>query len=721
MTASILETLAREFQITTEQCQTLLNLLDQDYAVAYIATCKSTEIGGLNENKILKFQKRQKDISSLQDKKNKTIQFFNDHDKLTDTIRSAIEAATSKTEVNDIYLPHQPNKQSKAQIAIQHGLKPLAQFIMEQKPLVQPLESMATDYTSHVPEFNTVPQVLDGVRAIVCEWIAEDHEIKKTLRDMYLREGVLNCKPTAKALDNKNVYEEFFDLAAPANTLTGTRYLAIQRGERQKFLTTQIEIDNEKAIALIKAKYATSTDDSLRFLMESLVSDSFHKMISVQFQHEIKQRLWEISQESASQSYLTNYKQQLLQSPLSAGSILAVYPGEEAGCGCALMDKDGNKLLSCTIFIHDDRKQDAESRLLEVLKQNSVSALVVGIANFHRETLKFLKNILAANNIQLPVLTLQAHEAATFVESEDGRKYFSEDEYTAVKAACYLAQKITNPLEALAKVDPLTLALGSYQKDVDQQQLKKRLQGTLQSVLCRVGVDVNKASVELIANLPGLDMAQAQLIKNHIQTVGAIKTSVNLASVEGLSDLAKTQISAFIALNDRPHKRDPRPQMELINFDPAIKSIADLKLGETYKARVSHFTPYGIFADLGLDSDILIHRNNLPDDIRSNYATRLKLGQTINIKTTQIDSANNRAQFELLPKEQINKSFARPQRPHPRQSDRRPDRKHSDQRHGKPSFGGNRPRADAQHKQRRPQFGTLGDQFKNLLGSQKDD
>lgn len=698
-----LTTLQQEFKIDTSKLENIFKLLHTGHTIPYLAKFQKELVENNNEYILHKLVKRQRELQSLEEKKTKTIKFFSENNLLSSQIETAISNSKSKAEINDIYLPHQPNKQSKGTNAAKAGLAPLADLILQQKTLEQPLEALASDYINAEKNLTTSEQVLEGMRALASEKVSENTEIKKTLRRFFYETAKLSSKALPKALESKTVYEDYYDFSAPLKSAANIKYLAIQRGERQKFLSTIISIDDDAALDLIYKKFIATENPGLKFQLEAIYADAYHKFLRIDLQNEIKQWLWENAQENAMGVYTQSFQSQLMQAPLGAKSVLAIYPGQEAGCAIAALNDKGECLESNLLFFHDERKADSTSELKSLLEKHQPQAIALGTGDYSKETKSFLYPFLKEQGFKTHVFQISSVEASSYAASEKGQVEFGEDCLENIRCAIYLGRKLQDPVRELVKIDPLTLNLGSYQKDVDQQQLLRKLKNVLEITVNRLGVSVNFASPSLLQYVAGLNLEMAHVIHSHIATNGPLADKQSLEKIEGLIEEGVKQAVGFLIFSDKFESTfESRTTIEL--FSHNTDKITELKEGQKLKGHITNFTPYGIFVDIGLSHDALVHRTQIPEKWRSNFHRVFRIFETLHVAISAVEPDKNRIQLRINVQEK--------RKPTTKRNHGKPYKKSGSSKSGpsktKNSF------KDKPRKQK--SLGTLGDQFKNIFG-----
>ncbi|MBF0104427.1 MAG: helix-hairpin-helix domain-containing protein [Deltaproteobacteria bacterium] len=838
------EIISREFKLPRQQIESLSQMTDAGNSPSYLAFYRSEKTGGVNEFIINKIIRRKKELLSLDEKKKRVCKRIEDLGQMTDALLKNIDAATSKAELNDVFLAYQPDKQGKGVIAVAQGLKPFAELLLRQEPLNRPIESLASDYLNPEKGVTTPEKVLEGVRCLISDMVAENPQIRKEIRKLYNRFGVLRTRATSKTAKSKISYLDYVDEDFSFQTVVGQKYMAIQRAERQKLLTAQIEIDDNPILDFLNKKIITTDDSIVRFQLEAIISDAYHRLIKPSLQAEIKQKLWERSQEQTVVTLAGNLYNFLMQATLKDEIVLSVFSaGRENGCPTVVIDKEGQVIDGAIWHCHDERKNDAEAILTAIISKHNIAVIALSQNEHTAPVRDFLKAVLTKNNLQTAIVTVQAQEAPAYAASEvaqDELKVLNE----GLRCAVYVGCKLKDPLAAMVMVDPLKIHLGPFQQDIDQQQLAKRLHFVFEVVINRIGADINTASVHWLRYISGLNDVLAKAIDHYRKNTGLFASRDDLLKVDGIDAQTFEQAVGFLFVRDSQnplegrfiHPRqygvvqqmaeslnkaipelikdgellkrlditkfqteeyseqtltniitelvnpdgDIRPRFEILKFDPAIKEIKDLTAGQIIKSRVVNMASYGMFVDIGLEQEALVHRSQMPENLSRNFSWAFKLGQTVSVRVIEVDKEKNRVQLGLYieprpkPRPQPRyeqraseqqadagpdagsdqrpdrRSDRRPNRGPDRRSDRRPNRgpdrrpdtrsdrrpdarserrpdqnfdrnhKRYEGRDRRDDRGGSDRRPDRmrhQKSQPRSQFGTLGDQFKDLFNN----
>jgi len=608
-----------------------------------------------------------------------------------------------------LFLPFQPHKQGKSINAIKKGLLPLADLLWQQEPLSKPLEALAADYLNTDQEITTPEQALEGARSILTERIAETAYIRKELRKLIHKIGTLKSKATQKAQEIKNNFREYYDFSAPVFSVGNQHYLTIMRGERKKFLMTSIDIDDDEILSWLNKDIITTEEPILRFQLEAIISEVYHQILKPIILADIKQRLREIAQDNAINIFATNLYNQLLYPPLGNKRLIAIHTIKKGEICLVVLNEAGAILEHRTLSITKDKREAALEIFKTYTNKYQPEVIVIGKDGLSKDVDDLVKQFLATNNLNIPHLELLAPEAKFYAKSEQaGMELAKQDEHT--RMTIYIGRKLRDPLAELVKINQTDLSVGPYQNEVEPNQLTSKLNRMINIAVNRVGVDINTASTSLLQYVSGLNKELADKIIQTRKENGLFKSIEDLKGIDGITEEIFTQTKGFVYISDpkSPH-RDSRKKLELIHFDPKITKISDLKPDHKQKGYVTNLTSYGIFVDIGLGHDAMIHKSQLPKSLADKFMRVLKLGQNVTVKVLSVDPSKKRVQLALIDDYKPRQNSA------PRRATRYA---HADKPRGKGKFKGSKSKKfDTKKKkpfERKSQFGTLADKFSNL-------
>jgi len=700
-------TLGKEFKTTTQTITNLIDLIKSGNSVPYIAHFQKEKIESLSELKIYKIIKRLKEIQSLESKKNKTLTVLKSLGHESENISKQVSMAKTKNDLNDLLQSFQLKKPGKATIALQKGLAPLADLIWKQEPLTKPLETMASDYINVENDLSTPDKVLEGVRAILINRISEDTQVRHECRKLFYHSAKLAIKGTQRIeTSNKNIYKKYVNTQENLNSIVGQKYLAIQKGERQKFLITTFEADDHSILEMLQNKLINTDEPNLRFQLESIITDAYYHFLRIDLQNEAKQRLWEQSQDKAIQVFTSNLQIQIKQLPLGNKIVLAIWPTSPQSCCSVIIDQNGKFINENNLNFNNENQNDSESTIIKFIDEHHPEAIVFGSNDYTKNTKAALQNVLSKHNKAICLLTIMAPEAKIYTNSEAFQNEFMGLDEN-VRIAIYIGRKLQDPLAEIVKVEPTNLQLGPYQHDIDQQRLISRLKIVLEIAINRIGADLNTASKDFLKYISGLNEDIAKAIVDYRMHNGNFNNIDDLKKVEGITDKIFEQAQGFLRIINtnsdlqEPKIKDNRRFLELFIPKNTSNQILDLKAGSFIKGRITNMTSFGLFVDMGLNHDALIHRSQIPDKFSKNFTKVFKLGQMINAKVSEINKEKGQIQLSLIYEQRY------PSKPNYQRTltTKRKNKFITQKQNHK----------NSKPKKPKQSFGTLGDQFKNLI------
>src|ERR1039457_2810086 len=469
--------------------------------------------------------------------------------KLTDELKSRIEGTLDKSELEDLYLPYKPKRRTKATIAREQGLEPLAQYLWAQRNSVEPLEIFAASFVNVELGVANVEEALEGARHIVAEWICEDADRRKALRRAMFDEGIIVSRKATDAVDELEKFKMYYDYKEPVKTIPSHRMLAIRRGETENVLYFLIEVEPERPVALIQRHMLRQQGDWTPQLKVA-IDDAWKRLLNSSIQGEIRLELKRRSDADAIQVFRDNLYNLLLASPAGPISVLGIDPGLRTGCKIAVVDATGKLLAHDVLYLHTSKHGNAEAvpKLEALLRQHNVRAIAIGNGTASRETDAFVRDFLREKNIDgIFSVTVSESGASIYSASDVARKEFPDLDLT-VRGAISIARRLQDPLSELVKVDPKSIGVGQYQHDVDQRQLQASLESVIESCVNRVGVDLNTSSWTLLRYVGGVTERPALNIFNFRNENGRFHSRVDLMAVPGFGPKTFEQAAGFLRI-----------------------------------------------------------------------------------------------------------------------------------------------------------------------------
>jgi len=628
-------------------------------------------------------------------------------EKLTPELEKAVNEAETMAALEDIYLPYKPKRKTRATAAKEKGLEPLAKRIFEQKGF--DLHAEAVAYIDAEKGVNSEEEALQGARDIIAEWINEDADTRKAMRELFMKEGILTSEVIKGKEEEAQKYKDYFEWKEPVAAIPSHRMLALRRGEREQFLLLNITPPQEIAVDLLKHKYLTTVNE-ISTQVEIALKDAYKRLLSLSMETEIRLSTKKEADEEAIRVFAKNLRQLLLASPLGQKTILAVDPGFRTGCKVVCMDRQGKLLHNETIFPHEPQKKIVESAVVikNLCRKYEVEAIAIGNGTASRETESFVREIDLPKNII--IVMVNESGASVYSASDVAREEFPDHDVT-VRGAVSIGRRLADPLAELVKIDPKSIGVGQYQHDVDQTALRQSLDDVVMSCVNSVGVELNTASKELLSYVSGLGTQLAKKIVEYRNENGPFKNRAELVKVPRLGDKAFEQAAGFLRIRngenpldssavhpesyyivekmaedlhcgvedliknpslrnkidlkkyvtdetglptlndifselDKPG-RDPREKYEAFAFAEGINAIEDLEAGMTLPGIVTNITNFGAFVDIGVHQDGLIHVSNMADKFVKNPADVVSVQQKVMVTVIEVDIGRKRISLSM--------------------------------------------------------------------------
>ncbi len=553
----ILATIARELNLRPDQVMRTVELLDDDNTVPFIARYRKEITGSLDEEQIRAIQARLNYLRNLRARQAVVLKSIAEQDKLTPELEAAILAATTLQQVEDLYLPYKPKRRTRATIARERGLEPLAEMMLAQEITQGTPESYVQTFLSD--DVPTVEDALAGARDIVAEIAAEDAEVRRHIRQRTLDEAVLACTLADETADPEGKYRTYHDFSEPLRATPPHRLLAINRGERESALKVRLAVYQDDLIADIEARYIKNSASIFCPQVRQAVADGYQRLLAPAIERDLRRSLTQDADDHAIGVFATNLRALLLQPPLRDKRVLGIDPGYRTGCKIALVDATGKFIGGTTIYPHEPQNQWAKAvhTLVELIQNAQIDVIAVGNGTASRET-----EALAAEAIA------QAGRGAYVIVNEAGASVYSAsplarqelpDLDVAMRGAVSIARRLQDPLAELVKIEPQAIGVGLYQHDVDQKQLAETLDAFVESAVNHVGVDVNTASPALLSYVAGINKRIAANLVAHRDAHGPFRTRQQLKKVKGLGDKAFQQAAGFMRLPSGDQSLDNTP------------------------------------------------------------------------------------------------------------------------------------------------------------------
>lgn len=707
----IIKLLTDEFKIKEVYVKNVIELIDNDNTIPFIARYRKEMTGSLSDNILRDFHKRLLYLRSLEKRKEEITNAITELDKMTDEIALSLENAQTLSELEDIYRPFKQKKRTRALIAKEKGLEPLSAFIFTLSD-AQILEK-AKDFISEDKGVASQEDAINGAKDIVAEIISDDAYIRGRLRRLYERKSVLYSK--AQDEEKDSVYTMYYDYNEPVYRIPSHRILAVNRGEAEEFLKVTVEVDELQAIEIIKQKYCKKSNSET---LCSAITDSYKRLISPSIEREIRNMLTEKAFEGAISVFADNLDSVIMQPPVKGRVCMGFDPAYRTGCKIAVVDQNG-KVLDTTVVYPtppQNKEKEAEETLLKLIKKHNITLISIGNGTASKESEIFVSNMIKNNNLKVEYMVVNEAGASVYSASELASKEFPEYD-VSLRSAISIARRLQDPMAELVKIEPKAIGVGQYQHDLPQTLLSDTLKGVVENCVNRVGVDLNTASAPLLSYISGLNISVAKNIVTYREENGAFSSREQLKKVprlgpkafeqcagflripesdnildntavhpesyktatallkafrytnedvknnklssleekaneKGISEIATSLNTGIPTLKDiiseliKPGRdiRDSLPQ-PLLRTD--IMSIEDLTVGMELTGTVRNVIDFGVFVDIGVHRDGLVHISQICEKRINHPSEVLKVGDIVKVKVLEADVKKNKISLTM--------------------------------------------------------------------------
>lgn len=684
-----------------------LELLDSGCTIPFISRYRKERTGGLDEVQITQICELNERMKETAKRKETIIKTISEQGKLTPELEKRINECWEPEVLEDIYMPYKPKRRTRAQVARENGLEPLATIIMLQRDNAP--ETTARKFINE--NVKSEEDAIKGALDIIAENVSEDERSRSQLRNAFRRGAIITSKVIKSKVDTDEAakYSDYFDFSEPLKRCSSHRLLAMRRGEKDGILRVSISADDEECVEKLKRLFVRGYGRCSTLVGEA-VADSFKRLLKPSIETEFATLSKENADGDAIAVFAENLRQLLLAAPLGQKRVMGIDPGFRTGCKVVCLDEQGNLLHHEAIFPHPPRNEqiEASTQIKEMVKKYDVEAIAIGNGTASRETDRFVKTLGLADSIQ--VFTVSEDGASVYSASKTAREEFPDKDVT-VRGAVSIGRRLMDPLAELVKIDPKSIGVGQYQHDVDQAKLKKSLDLTVESCVNSVGVNLNTASKHLLTYVSGLGPTLAQNIIDYRTANGAFRSRSQLLKVPRLGPSAFEQSAGFLRIPDAKNPldntavhpesykivekmakdcgcsvaelikdkdkrksirldryvsekvgmptltdimaelekpgRDPREQLEEFEFDPNVSTPDDLVEGMVLPGIVTNITNFGAFVDIGVHQDGLVHISQLADRYVSDPTQVVKLHQHVMVKVIEVDRRRNRISLSM--------------------------------------------------------------------------
>ena len=697
--------ISKSLNLSNKNVDSTIKLLNEGATIPFISRYRKEVTGGLDEVEITNIKELNDKYIELEKRKEYIIKSVSEQDKLTTELENKIIECWDSTQLEDIYLPFKPKRQTRAEIARKKGLEDLAKWLMSQRR--GSVETKATEFIKG--DVADIDEALKGARDIIAELVNEDAEARNKVRNIFSREAVITSKVVKGKEEEAEKYKDYFDFSSALAKCPSHRLLAIRRAEGEGLLRASISVDDERCLDQLVPMYAINDTEAADHVEEAVV-DGYKRLLRPSIETEFANLSKEKADESAIKVFAVNLRQLLLAPPLGQQRILGVDPGYRSGCKLVCLDEQGNLLHNETIYPHPPQNEfsKAASKVSMLISTYKIDAIAIGNGTASRETERFITNIRYDKEVK--VFVVSESGASVYSASKIAREEFPEYDVT-VRGAVSIGRRLSDPLAELVKIDAKSIGVGQYQHDVDQTKLKRSLDQTVESCVNLVGVNVNTASKQLLTYVSGLGESLAQKIVDYRIENGAFESRKELMKVPRLGAKAFEQAAGFLRIpsasnpldNSAVHPesyyivekmakdlnssvkelignkqfienidiqryktdmvgtetltdilqelekpgRDPRSKVQVLEFDSSIRTINDVKEGIIVNGIVTNITNFGCFVDFGIKENGLVHISEMADRFISNPAEVVSLHQHVKVKVISVDLERKRIQLSL--------------------------------------------------------------------------
>lgn len=691
--------------ISEKQVENTIRLLDEGATIPFISRYRKEVTGALDEVQIGNIKEQYDKLQELEKRKQTIITTIDEQGKLTPDLRTRLENSWDAMEIEDIYLPYKPKRRTRAEVAREKGLEPLAKILMIQTE--NNLDIRAQAFVKN--DVADTEEALKGARDIIAEWISENERARNMVRSIFRKGAIISSHVVKGKEEEAAKYRDYFDWSEPLRRCSSHRLLAVRRGESEGFLKVSIEPDSELCIERLEGLFVKNATASAAQVNEA-VRDGYKRLLKPSIETEFAALSKEQADDEAIRVFTENLRQLLLAAPLGQKRVMGIDPGYRTGCKLVCLDEQGNLLHNETIYPHPP-KQDvvgASRKVTKLVEAYNIQAIAIGNGTASRETERFIANLRYDRKLQ--VFIVSENGASIYSASKVAREEFPNYDIT-VRGAVSIGRRLMDPLAELVKIDPKSIGVGQYQHDVDQMKLKRALDQTVENCVNQVGVNVNTASMHLLTYVSGLGPQLAQNIVDYRQKNGAFTQRKQLMKVPRMGEKAFEQSAGFLRIpgaenpldNSAVHPesyavvehmakdlnctvrelienkdlkkklhledymsgtvgmltindiiseldkpgRDPRQTVKVFEFDPTVRTIEDLKDGQVLPGIVTNITNFGCFVDIGIKENGLVHISQLANKYISDPTEIISLHQHVTVKVIGIDLERKRVQLSM--------------------------------------------------------------------------
>ena len=702
----LIKQLTQSTSFSFHQVQNVVRLIDEGATIPFMSRYRKEATGGMDEVQLADLREQYDKLCELIKRKATVLKSVDEQEKLTPELRQRIEECWNANELEDIYLPYKPKRRTRAEIAREKGLEPLAKIIMKQQTV--DIQNVVNRFITS--DVMNAADALQGARDIIAEWVNETEAARNAIRSIFSHEAIISSKMVKGKEEEAQKYRDYFDCSEKLSHCSSHRLLAMRRGESEGFLRVNITADDDKCIARLLRIFQKS-DNECGLQVAEAVEDGYKRLLKPAIETEFAADSKSKADVEAIRVFAENLRQLLLAPPLGQKRVMGVDPGFRSGCKIVCLDAQGNLCHNENIYPHPPQNEhsQAKRKLQKMVEAYDIQAIAIGNGTASRETERFIQSISFDRKVQLFVVS--ENGASVYSASKVARDEFPEYDVT-VRGAVSIGRRLMDPLAELVKIDPKSIGVGQYQHDVDQTKLKNSLDRTVEFAVNRVGVNLNTASKHLLTYVSGLGPQIAQNIVNFRAENGAFRNRKELMKVPKMGAKTFEQCAGFLRIPDGDNAldnsavhpesypvvnqiatdlklkvnelignnklkstldlskyvtekvgiptlndildelekpgRDPRSAIRIFEFDPNVKDINDLRTGMELPGIITNVTNFGAFCDIGIKENGLIHISNLSDSFVSNPADIVSVHQHVKVSVLEVDLARKRIQLKLI-------------------------------------------------------------------------
>lgn len=696
--------------ISEKSINNTINCLNEDNTIPFIARYRKEVTGNLDEVQISAIKKLQTQYNEIVSRKEFILKTLEEQNQLSNELQQRIQKSFDLVQLEDLYLPYKKKKKTRATIAKEKGLEPLAKIIMKQNNILD-LDDLAKKYLNE--DVTSIEDAFAGVQDIIAEWINENEYVRHRLRDIFRKSALIESKLVKSKIDDEDSakYSNYFEYEEPLKKIASHRLLAILRGENENFLKVNVSIDKKEAFKFLEYTLIKSIQPEVSWVIEEAIKDAYKRLLAPSISNEVLKEAKQKADETSINVFSKNLNQLLLAPPLGEKRILAIDPGYKSGCKVVVLDEQGDLLHNENIYPHapQNEKIQAIKKIKSLVNAYNVDAISIGNGTASRETENLVQNI--AFDRPLKVFVVNEAGASVYSASKIARDEFPDKDVT-VRGAVSIGRRLQDPLAELVKIEPKSIGVGQYQHDVDQTLLKNELDDVVSFCVNKVGVNLNTASKHLLNYVAGIGEKMAENIVEYRSENGAFNSRKELLKVPRLGEKAFLQASAFLRIpnaknpldNSAVHPEsyalvekmakdlkvdlkdliqnkelinqldltkyitdkvglptledikkelekpglDPRSTAKVFSFDQRLKKFEDLQLGMKVPGIINNITNFGCFVDIGIKENGLIHISKISNEFISDVNSKVHLSQQIEVTVIGIDTEKRKIQLSLI-------------------------------------------------------------------------